>query len=88
MEIPKELLNSITKIKTFEHPSMFKSNDGAIEFCNKTFPNVTTIKKLTLFEEPSDLNKVFPKLKNIDDLYIDDDFEFFIDDGSYKVEGS
>ena len=83
MKIPEELLSSITEIKKLEYPSMFESDNGVIELCNKTFPNVTTIKKLVFDSSPFGISRFLPNLKNVDDLFIDD-FELFYDYDGYS----
>jgi len=69
IEIPKELLSSITNIKRMEYPSMFESDNGSIEFCNKTFSNVTKIGVLEIDDYDKIKNK-FPNLKTIDLLIV------------------
>ena len=83
IKIPEELLSSITEIKKLEYPSMFKSDNGDIEFCNKNFPNVTTIKQLVFDSVPFNIGKNLPNLKNVDDLFIDD-FEVYYDFEDYS----
>ena len=83
IKIPEELLSSITEIKKLEYPSMFKSDNGDIEFCNENFPNVTTIKQLVFDSVPFNIGKNLPNLKNVDDLFIDD-FEVYYDFEDYS----
>jgi len=85
MKIPEELLSSITEIKKLEYPSMFKSDNGDIEFCNKNFPNVTTIKQLVFDSGPFNIGKILPNLNNVDDLFIDDFRVYYDYEGYSKV---
>ena len=85
MKIPEELLSSITEIKKLEYPSMFKSDNGVIEFCNENFPNVTAIKQLVFDSDPFYIGKFLPNLKNVDDLFIDDFRVYYDYEGYSKV---